>query len=79
MGTRLYMIRHKGTGQFSTGNRRPRFVPKFIAKAWTSPSNLTKHLRMVLSDWPYENCEVVLFNVVEEGVHSITDYAGVAE
>lgn len=71
-----YMIRHKTTGQYSSGGLSPTMLPRIFGKLWRSPANLAKHLNLLIKGdkWPYEGCEVVSFEIEEIGTQSITDF-----
>lgn len=70
----IYKIRHKKTGRFSTGGSNPRFTEdgKIFKKG-----ALTRHLQVIsgrefnarfLRRNPYEDCEVVTFELRLEEV-----------
>lgn len=77
---RLYMIRRKSDGLYSTGGSSPRFTR--VGKAWTAINHLKNHLKLVgvghaIYDdkwnrigynWScpkYADCEIVVFEVVK--------------
>ena len=51
---RIYKIRHKETGLFSTGGTTPRWTKR--GKIWTSNGSVRSHLRQFRE--PYYNTEI---------------------
>ena len=79
---KLFKIRRKSDGKFSTGGSKPRFTT--IGKMWRK-QHLHSHLSMlksvnrrrsddVIGDF-YGDCEIVTFKVIEEGSEDIRSYA----
>ncbi len=63
---KVYKIRCKETGLFSTGGVYPRFTSR--GKAWTGMGALKNHINQFKgreSNWRYDNCEVIEMVLVE--------------
>jgi len=66
--TTIYRIRRKKDGLFSAGGSNPRFNKS--GKAWTTIGKLKNHLRLFeyysgySPPWPYDDCEIVSYEIV---------------
>lgn len=63
---KVYKIRDKETGLFSTGGTYPRFTNK--GKSWSGMDALKNHINQFKgreSRWRYDNCEVIEMVLVE--------------
>lgn len=78
---KLFKIRRKSDGLFSTGGSKPRFTS--VGKLWRK-QHINSHLSMLKStnrSKPniikdvYAGCEVVSFNLTEEGSEDMNEYA----
>ncbi len=76
---KLFKIRRKSDGKFSTGGAIPKFTS--IGKLWRK-QHLNSHLIMLkwsrrdsnIIEKIYSNCEVVTFNIFEDGVEDMNEY-----
>lgn len=65
---KVYAIRRKSDGLFSSGGGHPKF--KKTGKIWTRVSDLKNHLNLVnIKD--YQNCEIVLFELNEKNSYKV--------
>jgi hypothetical protein len=70
---KIYKIRHRVLGLFSTGGYTPRFVS--IGKVWTQKNHLLLHLKQ-FSKYElkklYKNCEIVVYSMEEIDIVDMT-------
>ena len=63
---KVYKIRNKKTGKYSTGGARPTFSSQ--GRTWSSIGYLKKHYRLVRKENKninvYANCEIVVFEEI---------------
>lgn len=64
----IYRIRNKVTGLFSTGGQVPTWT--VTGKIWTNQSGLSSHLGLV--DKKYSNCEIIVYELTETEVETIS-------
>jgi len=71
MAGKMYQIRRKSDGLYSSGGSYPIF--KKIGKTWTGPGPLKLHVGMVIYNfkrqqerYPYNDCEIVTLLVQED-------------
>lgn len=78
---KLFKIRRKSDGKFSTGGSKPRFTS--MGKLWRK-QHLNSHLSMLkqtnrhipdIIDRTYCDCEIVSFNITEDSSEDINEYA----
>ena len=68
-----YKIRNKDTGLFSTGGAWPKFTKN--GKVWQRERDLKRHFHQVYEvSVKYKDCEVVIYDVVEESVLPCSKY-----
>ena len=71
--TDVYKIRRKSDGLYSQGGHRPSFSKQ--GKTWSERRHLTNHLRQVVPESVYRDCEVVMCEVTEIEVSAVpVDY-----
>lgn len=74
MKIKLYKIRHKITGLFSSGGAHPRWTKK--GKAWTNIGHIKTHFSMIGDSQlraAYRDSEIVEYDVTEAGASSMTE------
>jgi hypothetical protein len=73
MNSKVYKIRHKQTGLYSSGGSTPRWNAR--GKTWTSRGPLNAHLGLVMdTEWrraDMKNWEIVELEVREIGVYTV--------
>ena len=74
---KIYKIRNKTTGQFSTGGFNPKFTTN--GKIWTQKSHLILHIKH-FSKYEiskiYKNCEIVCYTMKVANVVEMTQLKG---
>lgn len=63
---KVYMIRHRGTGQYSTGSVDTRFANQERGKVWRTRGDVVRHLKLLKTYDKldcYDNCELVEFKL----------------
>ena len=69
----LYKIQNEFSRKFSSGGLNPHFSNN--GKLWKSEKDLKAHIRLLKDRFdPYENCEIIEYEMVEKAVLEIKDF-----